>query len=103
MPRSPGLYTEVAAAFEAEYGVCLSLAEMPVLVSFGSWIGGDRDGNPYVTPQVTREALQMAREHLLTRYQQPAGSYPRSAHQFSAAGARQRRARGAVAKLSRLP
>ena len=66
----PGLYTEVAAAFEAEYGVCLSLAEMPVLLSFGSWIGGDRDGNPYVTPQVTREALQMAREHLLAHYQQ---------------------------------
>jgi phosphoenolpyruvate carboxylase len=66
----PGLYSEVAAAFEAEYGVCLSLAEMPVLLSFGSWIGGDRDGNPYVTPQVTREALQMAREHLLAHYQQ---------------------------------
>jgi phosphoenolpyruvate carboxylase len=66
----PGLYTEVAAAFEAEYGVCLSPAELPVLLSFGSWIGGDRDGNPFVTPQVTREALQMAREHLLAHYQQ---------------------------------
>src|ERR1700678_4176310 len=66
----PGLYTEVAAAFDAEYGVRLSLAEMPVLLSFGSWIGGDRDGNPYVTPQVTREALQMSREHLLAHYQQ---------------------------------
>jgi phosphoenolpyruvate carboxylase len=66
----PGLYAEVAAAFEAEYGVSLSLAEMPLLLSFGSWIGGDRDGNPFVTPQVTREALQMAREHLLTHYQQ---------------------------------
>ena len=66
----PGLYTEVAAAFEAEYGICLSLADMPVLLSFGSWIGGDRDGNPYVTPQVTREAMQMAREHLLAHYQQ---------------------------------
>src|ERR1700722_15918264 len=69
----PGLYTEVAAAFEAEYGVCLSLAEMPILVSFGSWIGGDRDGNPYVTPQATREALQMAREHLLKHYQHQLG------------------------------
>src|SRR5271168_490590 len=66
----PGLYTEVAAAFEAEYGVCLSPADMPVLLSFGSWIGGDRDGNPYVTSQVTREAMQMAREHLLAHYQQ---------------------------------
>jgi phosphoenolpyruvate carboxylase len=69
----PGLYAEVAAAFEAEYGVCLSLAQMPILVSFGSWIGGDRDGNPYVTPQVTREALQMAREHLLKHYQRQLG------------------------------
>jgi phosphoenolpyruvate carboxylase len=66
----PGLYTEVAAAFEAVYGICLDLADMPVLLSFGSWIGGDRDGNPYVTPQVTREAMQMAREHLLAHYQQ---------------------------------
>jgi phosphoenolpyruvate carboxylase len=65
----PGLYAEVAAAFEAEYDINLSLAEMPVLVSFGSWIGGDRDGNPYVTPQITREAMQMARDHLLTHYQ----------------------------------
>jgi phosphoenolpyruvate carboxylase len=69
----PGLYGEVAAAFEAEYGVCISLAEMPLLLSFGSWIGGDRDGNPFVTPQVTREALQMAREHLLAHYQQRLG------------------------------
>ncbi|MGC2403915.1 MAG: phosphoenolpyruvate carboxylase [Acidobacteriaceae bacterium] len=65
----PGLYAEVASAFEAEYGVALSLADMPILLTFGSWIGGDRDGNPFVTPQVTREALEMAREDLLTHYQ----------------------------------
>ncbi len=64
----PGLYEEVAGALKSEYGLSLELGELPLLLAFGSWIGGDRDGNPFVTPEVTRQAIFAARTRLLEYY-----------------------------------
>ncbi|SFS04567.1 Phosphoenolpyruvate carboxylase, type 1 [Granulicella pectinivorans] len=64
----PVLYEEVAGALADEYGLHRDLADLPQLVSFGSWIGGDRDGNPFVTPAATKEALGMAQNLLFAHY-----------------------------------
>ena len=48
----------------------INLANLPQLLSFGSWIGGDRDGNPFVDAATTREALTSARSLLFTHYRQ---------------------------------
>ncbi|HYP28333.1 MAG TPA: phosphoenolpyruvate carboxylase [Blastocatellia bacterium] len=64
----PGLYEELAAAFRETYAGGLQAREVPLAVLFGSWIGGDRDGNPFVTPSYTRTALEMARRTILDHY-----------------------------------
>ncbi|HUS18788.1 MAG TPA: phosphoenolpyruvate carboxylase [Terriglobales bacterium] len=61
----PAVYQEFQAAFGKVYG---SVPELPTLIRFGSWIGGDRDGNPNVTPDTTRDALRMARQVVLQHY-----------------------------------
>lgn len=42
--------------------------EVPNFIRFGSWIGGDRDGNPNVTPEITWETLHKQRRLVLKKY-----------------------------------
>ncbi len=64
----PVLYREISQALGATYGLEIEPHELPLVLRFGSWIGGDRDGNPFVTPQVTHDAIELARGHLLIYY-----------------------------------
>ncbi|MFF1882748.1 phosphoenolpyruvate carboxylase [Pseudarthrobacter sp. NPDC058196] len=52
----PHMLSELADLL-GEHGVSLAAKDAPI--RFGSWIGGDRDGNPNVTAAVTREILQI--------------------------------------------
>ena len=42
--------------------------QLPSLLQFGSWIGGDRDGNPFVKPATTEYALRMHMHEVLNEY-----------------------------------
>jgi phosphoenolpyruvate carboxylase len=53
--RAPELYQRLEAALSRHYPDFAF--EVPAFVSFGSWIGGDRDGNPFVTLERTRAAV----------------------------------------------
>jgi phosphoenolpyruvate carboxylase len=64
----PKIYSEVVESFHDVYALDLDENTLPNLVQFGSWIGGDRDGNPLVKPDCTRDALQMARALILREY-----------------------------------
>jgi phosphoenolpyruvate carboxylase len=70
----PVLYAEIAAALDAEFPgsteAATQLTALPTLIRFGSWIGGDRDGNPFVTATTTSDSLAMARNLLRDFYLQ---------------------------------
>jgi len=62
----PRIYAELESALARHYPDA-SFEVGPVL-RFGSWIGGDRDGNPNVDTATTESTLRMHQELVLARY-----------------------------------
>ena len=58
-------HTHLREAWEAAGYAPADLDSLPPMIRFGTWIGGDRDGHPGVTAEVTRGALRALRNNAL--------------------------------------
>src|SRR5580700_7641297 len=58
----PAVYRELDRALSETAG---DRQPVPAYLRFGSWVGADRDGNPFVTAQVTRETATIQADHIL--------------------------------------
>ncbi|MEO1584331.1 MAG: phosphoenolpyruvate carboxylase [Planctomycetota bacterium] len=58
----PSVHDDIRDALEQAYGYT---GDLPVILRYRSWIGGDRDGNPRVTPEVTRDTLALMRREAI--------------------------------------
>ncbi len=63
----PQVYRNAEKAIHRIYGNDVEITAPP-FIKFGSWIGGDRDGNPFVTPETTAMAIRLQHREVLREY-----------------------------------
>ncbi len=64
----PLIYRQFEKAVTRIYGEAAQDIKIPSFLNFGSWIGGDRDGNPNVKPETTIMALWLQSRAALSEY-----------------------------------
>lgn len=64
----PRVYESLRRALDTYYPG--EIFRIPLFLRFGSWMGGDRDGNPHVTAAVTRQTLLWLRETAISQHRQ---------------------------------
>lgn len=62
----PEIYQQLEQALEKTYPQ--ETFAVPTFLRYGSWMGGDRDGNPFVTRAVTEDALRAQKRQALELY-----------------------------------
>jgi len=64
----PIFYEEIEAAINEVYGTQACNFELPEILRFGSWVGGDMDGNPDVNAKTIRETIARHQQIIVNCY-----------------------------------